>query len=100
MAIRCSTPSSSRTQTASWYTSCRVTVTPPLPVLSVTPSGGSRVALSRYCDSSYARQHIRRPQAPEILDGLNDSCCSRAILGVAGWKLLSQVEQQNARPHG
>ena len=70
------------------------------------PSGVETTALtfgvvrsrSRYASCSYFRQHIRRPQVPEIFTGFSESPCSFAILMDTGWKPLRKVLQQNGLP--
>ena len=41
------------------------------------------------------KQHIRRPQEPEILVGFSDKPCSFAIFIETGWKSDKNLEQQN-----
>src|SRR5579883_167507 len=49
---------------------------------------------------SYERQHKRRPQTPEILEGLSGSPCSFAILIETTPKSVIHELQQRVLPHG
>src|SRR5580765_4016532 len=49
--------------------------------------------------SSYRRQHLRRPQSPDSLDGFRLSSCCLAILIDTGSNDVRNVVQQSGRPH-
>ena len=74
--------------------------TTPLPagVITMELTAGVRRNRSAYASCSYFRQHISRPQVPEILTGFRDSPCSFAILMETGWNPLRNDEQQNGLP--
>ena len=53
---------------------------------------------SAYMSDSFLRQHISRPQLPEILVGLSERFCSLAILMETGANSVRNVWQQSGRP--
>ena len=70
----------------------------PAGVITTEFTDGVRRKRSAYASCSYFRQHISRPQVPEIFTGLSDRPCSFAILMDTGWNPLKKEEQQNGLP--
>src|SRR5690606_34651062 len=92
-------PSSSFRNTRSRQMSTPTTFSFPTAVASILPSRGNRLRACTYDSCSYVRQHIRRPQHPEIWAGLSDSRWSFASWRLTGLSSRGDVEQQSSRPH-
>ena len=68
-------------------------------VVTKSPTAGSLLFKSSYASSSFLRQHISRPQTPEIFVGLSERFCSFAILIETGINSGIYVAQHNGLPH-
>src|SRR6266540_3575482 len=78
----------------------RTTVPSPRGVSTGVPVAGAFALNSWYSGCSYFRQHISRPQAPEIFSGFSGRSCSLAIRTLTGSKSFRNVAQHRSRPHG
>ena len=87
-----------RTTTESAGTWWPTTTPSPSSRATCSPTAGAVRANSAYSGCSYFRQHISRPQAPEIFSGFGGRSCTLAIRRLTGSKSFRNVAQHRSRP--